>query len=415
MEAAVTLRLRDLLEPSPTNIPACALCQTVPVCSALSAEATVCLKLGIIAPSNALLVRVGSADANSVHLASRLTTMFSEATRQHVLGLLEEDYSPEEVRGIMGCSERSMRRWLKHLRDNGTVWRNPMLHNTHEDAAVRNPTLTHAILSLLQREPAAFLKDHTDLLVALSIDYPDSDHRYVSPATVYRVLRSNNITRKRIERLYSERSEEAQRDFAVAINAIPMRCLISVDETHTQGSDMYRPYGRSVQGVPCILFDRDTRPVPRTSTMMAVSLSHGVLWSTTVILGGAQTSDDWRLFLHCLRGQMNTYVPGLPWELQPDACVILYDNAGIHDAAGDAFMQANGMHFVRLPAYSPNLQPIEGVFNELKRNVRDLVYLDHRYMTKPMRLMATATAMLTQAQIAGQFVRVSNNIAALLA
>ena len=364
-----------------------------------------------------MLVHALLSPASPLRVSLRLrrpATMFSEETRQHVLGLLDEDYTPEEVRGIMGCSERSMRRWMKNLRDNGTVWRNPVLQNSHEDAAVRNPALTHAILSLLQREPAAFLKDHSDLLVALSIDYPASDHRYVSAATVYRVLRANNITRKRVERLYSERSEEAQREFAGAINAIPMRCLISVDETHTAGSDMYRPYGRSVNGVPCRLFDRDTRPVPRTSTMMAVSLSHGVLWSTTVILGGAQTSDDWRLFLHCLRDQMNTYVPGLPWELQPDACVILYDNAGIHDAAGDAFMQANGMYFVRLPAYSPNLQPIEGVFNELKRNVRDLVYLNHRYMTKPMRLMATATAMLTHAQIAGQFVRVSNNIAALL-
>jgi len=213
-----------------------------------------------------------------------------------------------------------------------------MLHNTHEDTDVRNRTITHAILSLLQHEPAAFLKYNTDVLGALSIDYPDSDHRYVSAAIVYRGLRSNNITRKRIERLYSERSEEARQDFAIAINSSPMRCLIPVDETDTQGSNMYRPYGRSVRGVPCILFDRDTRPVPRTSTRMAVSLSPGVLWSTTIILGGAQTSDDWRLFLHCLRGQMSTYVPGLPWELQPEACVILYDNAGIHDAAGDASM-----------------------------------------------------------------------------
>jgi len=36
-------------------------------------------------------------------------------------------------------------------------------------------------------------------------------------------------------------------------------------------------------------------------------------------------------------------------------------------------------------------------------------------MIKPIGLMATATAMLTQEQIAGQFVRVSKNIAALLA
>eukprot|EP00168_Porphyra_purpurea_P021058 TRINITY_DN9168_c0_g1_i1.p2 TRINITY_DN9168_c0_g1~~TRINITY_DN9168_c0_g1_i1.p2 ORF type:complete len:150 (+),score=24.02 TRINITY_DN9168_c0_g1_i1:684-1133(+) len=148
--------------------------------------------------------------------------------------------------------------------------------------------------------------------------------------------------------------------------------------------------------------------------MMAVSLSHGVLWSTTVILGGAQTSDDWCLFFHCQRDQVDTDVPGLQWVLQPDSCVILCDNAAIHDAAGDAFLQANGMHFVRLPAYSPSLQPIEGVFNELKHNVRDLAYHDYRDKTKPMRLMAFATAMLTRAQMAGQFVRVFDNIAALL-
>eukprot|EP00168_Porphyra_purpurea_P014823 TRINITY_DN4352_c0_g1_i1.p1 TRINITY_DN4352_c0_g1~~TRINITY_DN4352_c0_g1_i1.p1 ORF type:complete len:291 (-),score=12.09 TRINITY_DN4352_c0_g1_i1:81-953(-) len=289
-----------------------------------------------------------------------------------------------------------------------------MLSNSHEDAAVRSPSLTNAIRSLLQREPAAYLKDCTDLLVALSQEYPDSDHRYVSAATVYRALRANNVTRKRVERLDSERSKESQRAFAIAISAIPMRCLISVDETHTQGSDMYRTYGRSAQGVPCLLFDRDTRPLPRTCTMIAVTLSHGVLWSTTVVLSGVQTADDWRLLLQCLRDRMNTYAPSLPREVQPDACVILYDNAGIHDAAGDAFTQTNGMQFVRLPAYSSNLQPIEGVFNKLKRNVRVLVFLDHRYMDKPMRLMATATVILTQAQIAGQFVRVSNRIAALL-
>jgi len=125
--------------------------------------------------------------------------------------------------------------------------------------------------------------------------------------------------------------------------------------------------------VPCVLRDRDTRPVQRTSTMMGVSLSHGVLWSQTGIVGNAQTADDWRLFLQCLRTHMNTYIPGLAWELQPDACVVLYDNASIHDHWGDEYMQANGIHYVRLPPYFPNLQPIEGVFAELKKHVRSLV------------------------------------------
>jgi len=103
----------------------------------------------------------------------------------------------------------------------------------------------------------------------------------------------------------------AQCALAVMIDEIPLRCLVSCDETHTAGGDMLRRYGRSRRNVPCVLRDRDTRPVKRTSTMVGVSLSHGVLWSQMVIVGNAQTADDWLLFLQCLRTHMNTYVPGL--------------------------------------------------------------------------------------------------------
>jgi len=222
------------------------------------------------------------------------------------------------------------------------------------------------------------------------------------------VLRFHHYTRKKIERLYAESSLVAQRAFAVLFNDIPLRCIVSVDETHTAGSDMYHRYGRSQRNVACVLRDRDTRPIARTSTMMAVTLTHGVLWSQTVIVGSAQTSDDWRLFLQCLHLQMNTYIPGLPWQMQPDACVVLYDNAGIHDQRGDEYMQANGIHFMRLPPYSPNLQPIDGVFSELKKHVRSLVYEDGRNLDKPFHLMAAAVDMLTAAQVAGQFSRVSH-------
>jgi len=341
--------------------------------------------------------------------------MFQEGQRQHALGLMEEGYSADDTAAIIGCSTRSLRRWLLAMETNGTIWQDPRFQNKHEDAALRNEDLTRAILTLVEAEPAAFLRDHVELLVTLSINWPESDHRYVSASTVYRVLRHHGYTRKRIERLFVERSEAAQLAFAVGFSQIPMRCVISVDETHTDGGDMYRRYGRSQRGVPCELLDRDPRTLPRTSTMMAVSMSHGVIWSQTVLVGAAQTADDWRLFLQCLATRMNTYLPGMPWELQPDSCVVLYDNAGIHNEGGDAFMQANGMYHVRLPPYSPNLQPIEGVFSDLKKHVRDLVYQNPRYLDKPFRLMATAVGKLTPQQIVGQFQRISNKIGLLLA
>jgi len=148
--------------------------------------------------------------------------------------------------------------------------------------------------------------------------------------------------------------------------------------------------------------------------MMKVTLTHGVLWSQAVIVGNAQTSDDWRLFLQCLHALMNTDIPGLPWEMQPDACVVLYENASIHDHWWDKHMQAIGIHYVRLPPHSPNLQPIEGVFADLKEHVRSLVFEEGQYLDKAFHPMAAAVGMLTFPQVAGQFPRVSHEISRLL-
>jgi len=309
-----------------------------------------------------------------------------------------------------------MQRWMRHCEDNGTVWRDPRLRNLHANAAIRNPHLTRAIFTLVETGPAAFLGNHIDLLVALSLNYPASDHRYVSASTVYRVLRFHQYTCKNVERLYAESCLATHRTSAELTRDIPPHCMVPVDETQTEGSDMLHIYGRSICNVPCVSRDRDARPLKRTSTMMALSLYHGVPSSHTVIAGNgnSQTSDDWRLFLQCLQGQMSTYIPGLPWDMQPDACVVLYDISAIQDERGDDYIQANGICYVRLPPYSPNLQLIEGVFSELKKNVRALVSEDGRYMDKPFHVMAAAVSMLTAGHVAGQFSRVSQELLRLL-
>jgi len=81
--------------------------------------------------------------------------MFSDETRQHVLGLLDEGYSAADVADIIGCSGRSMLRWMRFFEENGTVWQDPRLRNLHADAAIRNPHLTRAVLTLVEKEPAA--------------------------------------------------------------------------------------------------------------------------------------------------------------------------------------------------------------------------------------------------------------------
>jgi len=339
--------------------------------------------------------------------------MLSDMQRLHGLDRVQEGYGWEEAALIIGCSQFSLR-WHACFMASGSVWKIPELQNLHGDAALGNDELRHAILSLVEAEQAAFLRDHVDLLVRLSLHFPAVDHRYVSASTVHRVLRHRGYTRKKVERLFIEPSEEAQQELAEVLLDVPMRCLMSVDETHTNGGDVFRRFGRSPNGVRCEMRDRDPRSVPSTSTMMGVFMTRGVIWLHTVELPPAQTADDWRLFWQCLGEEMNRYVPGLPCDVQPDACVVLYDNAGIHDLHSDEFMNANGMYHVRLSAYSPNLMPIECVFSELKKHVRELVQHNANYLDKPRQLMPDATSLLTLPQIAGQFTRRTNKLAALL-
>jgi len=91
------------------------------------------------------------------------------------------------------------------------------------------------------------------------------------------------------------------------------------------------------------------------------------------------------------------------------------DNALIHDAAGDTFLGNNGVPFLQLPTYSPDLQPIEGVFNDLKTIIRDLVDVRPELLDQPHYMQATAASMLTLRQIIGQFDRVDVVIASILA
>lgn len=132
---------------------------------------------------------------------------------------------------------------------------------------------------------------------------------------MYRVLRRSNYTRKRVERLLSERVLADQMDFAERLSPIPLRCIVSIDEAHKSGDDCFRKYGRTLRSEKCVHLDRDPRTIPKTSIMMVVSMSGGVHLAQTIRLGPAQTAGDWRLILQSLREHINQCIPWQPWAM----------------------------------------------------------------------------------------------------
>jgi len=95
--------------------------------------------------------------------------------------------------------------------------------------------------------------------------------------------------------------------------------------------------------------------------------------------------------------------------------VLLFDNASIRDAAGDAFLTANGMPFLHIPPYSPDLQPVEGVLNDLKVIIRNLIYGQPWLLEEPHLLQAMAERFITRRQVIGQFDGVERTVTALIA
>ena len=148
---------------------------------------------------------------------------------------------------------------------------------------------------------------------------------------------------------------------------------------------------------------------------MAVSPDGSILdFQSVVVRDGGLKAADWRLFLHLLMPKLGVYVPGRPWHLQPSNCVVMFDNAPIHNVMGDTFLGNNGVPFLRLPSYSPDLQPIEGVFNDLKGIIRNLVYVRLDLLHDPHLLQARASSFITRRQVIGQFDRVDKVLASIL-
>jgi len=135
--------------------------------------------------------------------------------------------------------------------------------------------------------------------------------------------------------------------------------------------------------------------------MMAVSYTDGVLHSVTTPTPPSQNSYDWLLFLNGKLLTMNRFFHGLPWRLQPDRCVLLYDDAPIHSVEADAFIRANGIFPLRLPPYRPEFQPIEEVFSEYSHQLKTA---HHLYPGVPETLLhAVALSKLTSPNIASPF------------
>lgn len=131
--------------------------------------------------------------------------------------------------------------------------------------------------------------------------------------------------------------------------------LVFIDETWAS-TNMARTHGRAPRG-----------------QRLRAAIPHGH-WKTTTFVAGLRTSG--MVAPMVLDGPINSvafqaYVDQvLVPELRPGDIVVM-DNLGSHKGkAARAAIRSRGAHLLFLPAYSPDLNPIEQVFAKLKHLMR---------------------------------------------
>jgi transposase len=156
--------------------------------------------------------------------------------------------------------------------------------------------------------------------------------------------------------LIASERDEAARAACRATSALwEARRLVFIDESGTQ-TNMTPRYSRAPRGQRAV--GRAPRNHGKNTTLVAALAREGM--GAAMTLEGAMDADAFAVYLERLL--VPTLVPGQ---------IVIMDNLSVHkDARVRPLIEGAGCTLVYLPAYSPDLTPIEQAFSKIKEALR---------------------------------------------
>ena len=253
-----------------------------------------------------------------------------------------------DVAKYMHVSERPVYRYAERFRVTGDVRRSTKrngatrLLSEHEELLLAQHILAH---------PGVYLRE-------LQLMLCNSTGRMVDTSTICRTVHRLGMTRQRIKDISLRQSEAKRAEFQAEISVIDTSMLLWIDETGFDGRNTIRKYGYGIRGQP----PQDWALALRGKRYSAI----GVL-STEGVQDVYLTDDslDGDKFTHFLRHNLLPIL--MPFDGQNRNSVVIMDNASIHHVEEVIELLTGAGALVRfLPAYSPDLNPIEEVFADVK-------------------------------------------------
>ncbi|MEM6553246.1 MAG: IS630 family transposase [Planctomycetota bacterium] len=152
---------------------------------------------------------------------------------------------------------------------------------------------------------------------------------------------------------------ERRKNFGVARRFVDLASLVFLDESGVQ-SNMTRLYGRAPRGHRCV--DHTPQSHWKTATLISAIRVEGVVRQATAVFDGPMNRPTFEGYAAAC----------LAPTLRPGDVVVM-DNLSSHKSAAviDAIESA-GAELWFLPAYSPDLNPIEKLWSKVKAGMRRL-------------------------------------------
>jgi transposase len=208
----------------------------------------------------------------------------------------------------------------------------------------------------LRKKLARQIDAHPDYTLAQHMQLWNSRNKVqVSESCLSRAIRQMGYTRKKKTFGARERDEEARQVFREMMETLDVNDIVVVDESGTR-IGMFPLYARSWRGLR--VYDQSIRNYGKNITLLASLTVDGIQAAMTV--EGAVDEVVFETYLEKML--IPTLRPGQ---------IVMMDNLSSHKTERiAALLEKTHCQLLYLPAYSPDLSPIEEAFSKLKAFIR---------------------------------------------
>ena len=262
---------------------------------------------------------------------------------------LKNDVSQKEVSKIFNINERTFRRWLEKF-DNKELDRPERETKSYK---VKKKHLEY-VLKLLNKNPTWSIKLLWEYTKA---HFDDFD---VSQSQLSRVIRDNNVTRKRTRTRHYPKTrynkkidfKKEMKTFYKEVDKFDISKIISIDETSIH-SEMTASYSRCDLGKRCVKKTTDNKVFRKYTLVSAISNKKVIGW--TLYEKGGITAERMVEFIDKnIKGKYKKHL-------------IIMDNGGAHKSQKikDIVKESRNNLLYSIP-YRPKTNAIESWFNQFK-------------------------------------------------